>query len=208
MTHYLIEFRFHGHAKRCIKDIIFDISKKFNVHGVTRKHPIPHVTLVGPFYTNNEKKLVEEFTKIMKKYTPTKFTLNGFDYFGNWLFGNRTIFIDVKPSEELKVIRFELSNRLGYFCKLNKHDKESKEKFKFHATVAFKDINQKFSKIWTYIKQKEGPKINQTLIRITLLKNSKILLEYDFIQKRLLTRKQAKNKLMLLKTIRLLKKSN
>ena len=82
----------------------------------------------------------------------------------------------------------------------------NKDKFYFHATIAFKDIDRKFDKIWRYLKKKEEPNINQHLVRITILKGRRILREYDLLQKRVLTRKQSLNRYIYQKTIKILKK--
>ncbi len=54
MAKYLIEFRFHGKAKSEIKKLVYEIHSKFRLK---TKRAIPHITLAGPFNTNNEKKL-------------------------------------------------------------------------------------------------------------------------------------------------------
>ena len=45
-----------------------------------------------------------------------------------------------------------------------------------------------------YISKHKPKQINQHLLRVTILKNGRILYEYDLIQERLLDRRQAKNK--------------
>ena len=52
MTKYLIEFRFQGNAKQKIRGLIHEVNIKFNI---TTKKTVPHITLVGPLTTRNEK---------------------------------------------------------------------------------------------------------------------------------------------------------
>jgi len=61
MTHYLIEFRFHGSAKYEIKTLIDEINHKFEIKS---KRAVPHITLVGPFSTDNEKRLIRDFNHL------------------------------------------------------------------------------------------------------------------------------------------------
>ena len=77
--------------------------------------------------------------------------------------------------------------------------------FREGGPFAFRDIDRKFPKIWEYIKSKEEPNINQYLLRITILKNGKILCEYDLMQKRLLSRKEALDRIIWNRTITILK---
>jgi len=203
MTHYLMEFRLHGYGKRYTKRLIYDVSKKFEVKGIKRKRAVPHITLFGPFTTRYRKKMVTEIKNIASKYTLVPFKIKGFDYFDK---PNKVIYLDIEPSEELKQLRYEIAKRLR---KLSSNvpfqDKHSKNKFKFHATIAFKDIDKKFDGIWDYLKSKEEPDIEQYLLRITILKDSKILYEYDLLQKRLLSRRQSLNNHIYQKTIERLK---
>ena len=54
MRHYLIEFRFQGKAKKKMKNLIWEIDKKFRLKRARIKRPIPHITLVAPFHTKND----------------------------------------------------------------------------------------------------------------------------------------------------------
>ena len=154
MKHYLIEFRFHGYAKKYAKRIIYDVGKKFRVRGVTRKKVVPHITMFGPFTTRNEKKMVSAVANVAKNYTLVLFTVKGFNFFDNAT--NKVIYLDIEPSEDLKQLRFELSGRLRKITNsISSQDRKSMDKFFFHATIAFKDIDRKFNKIWRYLKKKE-----------------------------------------------------
>lgn len=207
MTHYLIEFRFHGYAKKFLKQTIYEVGKKFRVRGVTKKRVVPHITMFGPFQTNNERKVISEFLSVCKKHNLISFKLKGF---GN--FDNKVIFVEVIPSEELNNFRRELARNLTglrdfliFKTVETKGITDYEENHAFHATIAFKDIQNKFSGILHYLKNKRTPHIEQKLLRVTLLKNGRILYEYDFLQRKLLTRREALNRGIWRKTIGLLK---
>ena len=106
MTNYLIEFRFHGYARKYAKRVIYDVGKKFRVKGVTRRKVVPHISMFGSFTTRNEKKMVSEIVDVASKYTIVPFTVKGFNYFDNP--GNKVIYLDIEPSEELKQLRYDL----------------------------------------------------------------------------------------------------
>lgn len=198
---YLIEFRFQGYAKRYAKNLIYDVAREFNVKGVTRKRAVPHITLYGPFQTNDERRLISEIVSIGQKYDLVPFRVKGFDFFDNKQ--NKVIYLDIEPFEELKGLRRDIAYRLSKFSNGTSFD--SNYDFAFHATIAFKDIDYKFDRIWKYIQQRQEPYVYQHLLRITIIKNSKILYEYDLMQKRLLNRRQALSKLYWNKTIESLK---
>jgi len=197
MVHYLIEFRFHGYAKKYAKHLIHDVARKFKVEGVTRNRAVPHITLFGPFTTRHERKMVSEVVNIGREFTLVPFIVRGFDYFNK---EHKVIYLDINPSVELKELRRDLAQRLSKIS--GSQPSDNQKQFQFHSTVAFRDIDRKFLKIWEYIKEKEEPNIKQHLLRITILKGKRILHEYDLILKKLLNRKQALSRYWFNKTIK------
>jgi len=197
MVHYLIEFRFHGYAKKYAKHLIHEVARKFRVKGVTRNRAVPHIALFGPFTTRHEREMVSEVVNVGREFSLVPFIVKGFNYFDR---EHKVIYLDVNPSAELKELRQELAQRLGKVSDSQPWDNQ--KQFQFHSTVAFRDIDSKFPKIWEYIKEKEEPNIKQHLLRITILKGKRILYEYDLILKKLLNRRQALSRYWLNKTIR------
>ena len=142
--------------------------------------------------------MVRDVESVAKNYNLVNFKLKGFGYFNNP--NGKVIYADIEPSKELEELRWELAKRLMKYAELKEWDKNNKSSF--HATIAFKDIDREFPKIWKYLKSKEEPNINQHLLRITILgKRSKIVCEYDLMLKRLLNRRQALSKRIWRKTI-------
>ena len=197
MPHYLIEFRFHGYAKKYLKRRIFEVARRFHVRGVTRKRPVPHISLAGPFETRDIKRVIRDVESAAKNYNLVNFKLKGFGYFNNP--NGKVIYADIEPSKELEELRWELAQRLMKYAELKEEDKN--KKFAFHATIAFKDIDRNFPKIWKYLQNIEIPYINQYLLRMTILRNGKILYEYDLMLKRLLNRREALSNRIWKKTI-------
>ena len=195
--HYLIEFRFHGYAKKYTKGLIHEVARKFRVRGVTQNRAVPHITLFGPFTTGREEKMVSEIVNVGRGFSLVPFIVKGFNYFDK---EHKVIYLDVNPSAELKELRQELAQRLGRLSDSQPWD--TQKQFQFHSTVAFRDIDRKFSKIWEYIKGKEEPNIKQHLLRITILKEGKILYEYDLMLQKLLNRRQALSRYWFNKTIK------
>lgn len=202
MAVYLIEFRLSGSARKYVRDTVFDVARKFDVSGVTRNRVVPHVTMIGPIKTIYEKKLIDETIETCMKYDLMTTKFSGFTSFGNWLKGDRVLAIKMEPSNELELLRSALVRDLSGFCQLYKFDTR---KWKPHVTIAFKDIDKKFGRIKKYLEDRSCPEIQHYVLRITVLKNAKILCEYDFLQKRTLTRLEALNRETKKMTISLLK---
>jgi len=200
MVSYLIEFRFQSRKiKSYLKEMIYEINHKFKVG---KRRPVPHITLVGPIETNNELRLICDFARICSQTKLLSFQGEGFGTFDN----NRVIFVKIIPNDNFNLLRVKLSKTLKEYCKLPSHNKkEEKEGFGYHSTLAMKLSIDEFNLIKNYILKKQAPNFSQIVTRVTLLKNGKILREYDFFQKRLLNRRQALDKNLTRRTLELLR---
>lgn len=200
MAGYLIEYRFHGYAKAYARDLIWGTAKKFRVRGVTKRgHAVPHMTLFGPFSTKHERKMVSEVVEACRNYNLVPFRIEGFGHFGK-----EVIYMRIRPSKELEDLRRDISEKLLNLTN-TRSEFDSKYNLSFHATIAFRDIEGKFDRIWKYIEQKPTPNINQHLLRVTILKGRRILYEYDLLEQKLLSRPKALSKRSWRKTFELLK---
>jgi len=186
-----------GETKHITRKLIYDIFHKFRVKGHIRKRPVPHVTLFGPFNTRSIRQVIHTIGEVGSDYSELEYQVDGFDYFESkkwfsFLTGSskkNVIYLKIKPSNQLKDFRHKLAKKLLKVTNtVSEHD--SKAKYHFHATLAMKDIDRKFEKIWEYLKNYEM-KTKGVCYRITLLKNGKIMYEYELPTKRLLNRTQA-----------------
>jgi len=201
MQSYLIEFRFQSkRVNTYLRGMIYNINRKFRVG--KRKH-VPHISLVGPFTTNNERKLISDFARICSETELLKFKLRGFGTFDN----NKVVYVNINASDRLNDFRIKLTNTLRKYCNVKSHDKKSeKKRFAYHSTIAMKLNENKFNQIKKYINSKSKPNYSQIVMRITLLKGGRILKEYDFMQRRLLNRHQSLNRHITRKSKELLRK--
>lgn len=196
MAHYLIEIRFHGKAKIAVKYLGRELRHYFHIR--TEKHP--HITLAGPFYTNDEERLINDFEKICSRSQLMDFEIEGFGLFEN----TKVVFLDVNPSKELEEFRWKFTQTLKPYCNLTKYDLE--KEWKPHATIAMKIPYHKFQEVANHIGEKQEPIFKHIMVRATLLKGGFILREYDFLLRRSLIRKLAKSRRIYAQTLSLLKK--
>jgi 2'-5' RNA ligase len=185
MTHYLIDIRLMGSVKHQIRNLSNHLQEKFNLGD---KLVTPHITLAGPFSTHDEQKLVEDFTRICsnQKVIP-KYEVGSYGFFDD----TRVVFVAITPDENLKQFRYQLSQALLPYCSLRNYDLDSADEFRFHATLAMKLDWLTFRRIKWYFRRQESVMYRHHPIRATLLRNTRILCEYDFIQERMLSRAQA-----------------
>jgi 2'-5' RNA ligase len=188
MSRYLIDIRMMGSVKQQIRTLSYQLQEKFNPGN---KLVVPHITLAGPFSTDNEDHLAEDFTRICTSQTATpKYDVGGYGFFDD----TRVVYVTITPDENLKQFRYHLSRAIAPYCSLRNYDLDSAEDFRFHATLAMKLDWLTFQRMKWYFRGHESVIYRHHPIRATLLRNSKILCEYDFIQGRMLTRAQALSK--------------
>jgi len=193
MNNYFIEIRYFGKAKHRIKNIIRKVDNKFNLK---KGHKVPHITVIQPFKTNKQKWLVSDFKKICSKHKLMKFTVDGFGVFPFFV-----AFAKVKPNDKLVKFRKHLMKTIKHYCRI----KNINRPYKPHTTIALNMGFLKFFRIWFYLQSKPRLVFTNHIMRVTLIKGNKILYEYDFLQRRLLSRGQAKSRKGLSKTIEKLK---
>jgi len=183
---FYIQNRLSGYVKYYARELIYDIARKHRVKGRIETRPVPHMSLYGGSETYRMKDVIQGVVDVGKRYRLVPFTIRGFDYFDK---ASKVIFIRVDPSDDLVRLRKDLYERLRLISKPSTWDK--RDGFNFHITIAFKDIDEKFDRIWDDIKLHSN-EIQQHLFRITILgTHNKIMYEYDLILQKLLNRNQA-----------------
>lgn len=189
---YLIEFRLSGYAKYAIIKLRESIEKNFDLE---KSRKPPHITLVGELETDDEKQLVKVVVEACKQYKLVRFKLDGVGSFPK-----PVIYAGVKQSAELEDLRLDLVKRLKPFCTLKDIDLDPV--FVYHITIVMNGIERKFERIWKYIQSWKIPKMNQYLLRATILnEDGKILCEYDLILEKLLSREEALDEKIFSKTM-------
>jgi len=211
MANYFIEFRFQGKAKRELRGLISDIDRKFRLGSLKNKRARHHITLVAPFKTRNQKRLVKDFKEVCQKYDRIKFKINGYGTFDP----ARVVYVNIDPSKKMVSFRNELLNRLKKYIRLGNTDIfrflgvfKINKKYNTHSTIALKLNNDKFKRIKEYVSKRRNIAYDHVMIRATLIKEGKILYEYDFLQEKMLNRNQARSKGGLAKSIGLLREEH
>lgn len=199
LNSYFIEFRFHGYPKHYLRGLINDVAHKFKVKGAIKYRPVPHMTLFGPFQTTEFQSIFSKIEKVCKKHRLVPFEMQGFDWRNSK--NGKVIAVGVSASPELSSLRKELAKELIEIS-TQRQSWDSQNKYWFHSTIAMKDIDHKFDRIWSHVNSIEKPHINQHLIRITVLnRKRRIEREYDLVLQRWLDRREALSKRLFQKTV-------
>lgn len=181
-NNYLIEIRLMGKAKYDVRKMIYHLQRRFRLP-IGKK--VPHITLAGPFTTSDESALVRDFGAICRQAPTMWFGIDGFDTFPD----THVVHLAVKPSAELRAFRLKTARTLQSYCRLQRFDYQAD--FKFHATLAMKLDRLTFDRVRQHAHTMKCPQIRHTVLRVTLLRGGRILREYDFLQRRMLSRQQA-----------------
>ncbi|MBM3231863.1 2'-5' RNA ligase family protein [Candidatus Pacearchaeota archaeon] len=160
---YFIGYLIKGQAKQYHNNLCSNLANEFGIKYLPYKVP-SHLTLKAPFETEDItqiEKILEQFSEKNKK---SKLELEGFGHFGN-----RVIFIGVKPNEKMKEGYSHLLDSLKKVDGLTWSEFEGKGA-NFHATIATKGIEEVFEEMWGYISTLEKPHFELDFDNIALLK--------------------------------------
>ncbi|MFA6347151.1 MAG: 2'-5' RNA ligase family protein [Dehalococcoidales bacterium] len=191
MASYFIEVRIMGSMKHEIRTITYDVRKNCHLRG---SKPIPHISIVSnPTPLNprqDEKKLLRDFSSICSQYPVMELQFDGFGSFpcNN---SNGVAKINIKASQELLELRWDLISRLKSYCQLDRTWDAKKDYYCPHITIAMNLNQNQLNKVMSYLRHQKQPYNHHFITRVTLLKNHKLLSEYDFFLKRTLTRNEA-----------------
>jgi len=193
---YLLEYRYSGYPKSYILDIYSELQRAYRIHH-PNYHYVPHLSVAGPIETNNEKDLVDEIRRIIHGDT------HHFNVPGNLIQtgklikfetedGGQVLGIEVKPPRPLIELKKKIELDLGKKFSLKIYKKEI-----WHTTIWNMKSNyfsnkEKFLSVWHSL-ENNPQEMKFILDRITLIKNGKILEEYDLFHKEVLTRIESLN---------------
>jgi hypothetical protein len=185
MTRYLIDIRLMGPVKQQVRDLSARLQQTF---GLKKNLVAPHITLAGPFSTGDEARLVADFTRVStaQREIP-RYDVGGYGFFD----ATRVVSVAITPDENLKQFRYRLAQAIAPYCTLREYDRDAADNFRFHATLAMKLDWLTYQRIRWHFRNEEPVVYRHHPIRATLLRDTKILCEYDFVQQRMLTRAQA-----------------
>jgi len=210
----LIQIRV-GPGKRKLIDSIQEVKHKCRIHS-SKIHRVPHISLYGHFnaYYNQVQAVKEVIESIGAEYSYLPYLINGF----KWLESRKgkVIYFNIIPSKELKLFRKKLAERLIDIVPSTKSFDRDKD-FLFHSSLAYKLSGEEFDRVWPYVSSSMEQLANDSedyimkdfylpmyALRITFLNNkSRIICEYDLLQRRLLYRRESLNKRVWQKTLKL-----
>jgi calcineurin-like phosphoesterase family protein/2'-5' RNA ligase len=211
----LIEIRI-GPGKKKLSGVISKIQHVTRIRS-SKVHRVPHISLYGGFSVPYDRieSIKAAIESIGNKYNYLPYLIDGFKCISGRK--GKVIYFNIVPSKELKEFRDELAKKLLKIAPDTvEYDKQ--EPFLFHATLAFKLYEEEYQRIWPYLSgekpiSEEGYTLNyfyllMNALRVTFLNNSrKIICEYDFLQKRCISRRESLNRHEWGKTLKLFRQN-
>lgn len=180
-----IEFR--PWKRSPIRDYAEGASRRLTKNG-SEKIKVHHMALYGPSEAKDLDKVARKVADIAKEFELVKVKTFAFDYFDNP--DKKWVVVRVKPNQKLESLRYKLYQALCKMAPPQPWDKESS--YKFHVSIGKTTRSNTFHKLRHIVNQWTAPEIEQFLLRICIINGrGKIYKEYDLIQRRLLSRREA-----------------
>ena len=171
---YLIEVRTGGHLKQRLREIMHDVADEFGVRGTVDPRAVPHISLFGPYDTNNGPEVKHRLTDIFEEFNSVPYRVDGFGSFPD----TKVVYANVVPSPELRSLRRSISRQLRPICEsYPSYDQDWF--YKFHITIAFRDVGEQFNDIRQYVRGQYNPQFDAYATRVSNLDGRSMLWEYD-----------------------------
>ncbi len=190
-------------------------------------HTVPHFTLYGTFNLGNTRlsQLRDCIEETAKKYDSFEFTVDGYEWKNNADGRGKVIAFKVRPSDSLLKFKKEITAKLLRITPQTKSFDRKGEAW-FHITIGNHLSDKSYTLIWNYLNKDDKGILDSVLslftgkkrynkvipyllgfgTRITLLNDrSKIVFEYDLLQKRFLSREEALSSRQMKRTLALLR---
>lgn len=170
-----------------IRDYADGANRRLTKRG-SEKIKVPHMTLYGPSEAKDLGKIVRKVEEVAKEFELVKVKTFGFDYFDNP--DKKWVVVRVKPNQKLESLRYKLYQALRKISPPQTWDEEPS--YKFHVSIGKTARGNTFNKLRHMVNQWSAPEMEQFLLRICIINGrGKIHKEYDLIQRRLLSRREA-----------------
>ena len=170
MAQYLNEIRL-GKQKQVFRDIIEDVRKEYNLP--SRKRPVPHITLFGPYDANQGFKVKQRTQDVLSSYSVVPFTVSGFDSFED----TNVVYADIVPSNRLQSLRRRLAGSLEPIT-YNQRAWDLNNTFEFHITIAT-NLGDQTSSVLQYVKDEHQVEMELHATRFTALDRRRMMWEWD-----------------------------
>jgi 2'-5' RNA ligase len=137
-------------AEKYYKEIVEDISSRFNLEKLIQKSRPPHITIKSPFEIDGINEIKSTMKRFCDNQRPLYFNVKGF---GN--FGKELIYINLLATPQIKKNLKKLLEELRTNPEISwsKYDNENKV---FHITIVKnEELENRFNEIWNYLSPME-----------------------------------------------------
>lgn len=190
---YILEYRYSGYPRSYFLNQYFGLKRSYGIS--TKYRCVPHLTIVGPIRTRSEEQMIESITKILSAnshHFHKKGNLVGTDDFIRFHTPEncQVLAIEITPPERLKSIKTQIERTLEQegHSDCVKYDKSI-----WHTTLWKTRRGSVYdetlmTRIWNELRHHRPQQMKFILDRLTLVKNGRILFEFDLVNNVILDR--------------------
>jgi len=170
MSRYLNEIRL-GAEKETFREIINDVRQTYNIR--SSKRPVPHITLFGPYNTDQGQKAKRRKQRVLREYAVVPFRVRDFDSFSE----NGVVYATVEPSKTLRELRRDLVDALLPVT-YNQRPWDTDDVYDFHITIET-NLGARTSDVLNYVRRSYNIDMTLYATRITALDKRRMMWEWD-----------------------------
>lgn len=190
---YHIGTRLYGYTKEYAQALQGILAKRLGLGDYNTERTPPHVTFIRPFRTNNETRVKEAFEQSLQEIKePIIYEVQGFNYFDN---KTPVLYLEIARNGQIQEMIGGLEQVLEPHIEYL-HPKVSlpgEERINLHVSVLAKKTEGLKEEIQQATTEYPFWPVRQALLRVYLLKDKRILREFDLTRGENLDRETAKN---------------
>lgn len=190
---YLVEYRYSGYPRKYFLNRYFELQREYRI-AHRNYHYVPHITVSGPITAKNERLLVNELKNIIFSYSSEFHEPGNLVVTGKYIAfktprDGEVLAVEVLPPNALIRLKKDIDKKFssldGFSCQLYNDEI-------WHTTIWFMKNNyyhdkKKFDRVWSSMSA-NPQEMKFILDRLTLIKNGKILKEFDLVNNKILER--------------------
>jgi 2'-5' RNA ligase len=170
---FLLEIRTAGDLKSDLRDIMYDVKDEFGVYQAVQPRAVPHMTLFGPYNSDEGFEIKEAIQDALKGYDKVPYRIDGVG-----TFRQDVVYADVVPSEELRSLRRDLVENIEPLS-YNHRGYDADRYYDYHITLALHDLDGRASEVADYIRRNYNLNYDVYAERVSNLNRSNLMWEWD-----------------------------
>lgn len=183
---YLLQVRPPPDIKEKLRNMIYDLAETFDSPEITEPRPVPHITLFGPYDTEQGNECKKRLVEALQNIDPPKYKISGFGMFEH----SNVVYANIQPSTAFREMRRSLFLKQAPLSS-GYQDHDCDYEYEYHITIANVKKTNLARSMLEYLRDQYSYEEEVYATRVSALDGRSMMYEFDIPRKTLLSQKKA-----------------